>query len=370
MKEGKEAKRYHKVKNLFFYFGLALDFFLLVVLQLSGLSVYLRSFSSEVLPSSYGTNFIYILIFCVGMHAIHFPLKYFLEFIWEHKFKLSNQTFLSWLKDDAKKFALSFILMVVLLEIVYMLLGNFQDSWWIWAGFAWLFLSLLVARILPNFIIPIFFKYSEVGNEELKKTVFGLFSKCNVNLDNVYSIDLSSKTKKANAFICGLGKSRRVVVSDTLLNNFSNDEIVSVVAHELGHYKNKDIVKLISVNTVIIFLSFFVIDKVLNYSLVELGGLEISDIAAFPVFALTMMMLGLVASPFASAFSRRLETAADRFSLTLTKNKDAFISMMEKLCEMNLAEVNPGRFNELMFYDHPPIKKRIKFAENFIITDA
>ena len=130
MKEGKEAKRYHKVKNLFFYFGLALDFFLLVVLQLSGLSVYLRSFSSEVLPSSYGTNFIYILIFCVGMHAIHFPLKYFLEFIWEHKFKLSNQTFLSWLKDDAKKFALSFILMVVLLEIVYMLmrfLKNFPN---------------------------------------------------------------------------------------------------------------------------------------------------------------------------------------------------------------------------------------------------
>jgi STE24 endopeptidase len=175
-------------------------------------------------------------------------------------------------------------------------------------------------------------------------------------------IDLSKKSKKANAFICGFGQSRRVVLSDTLVRNFTAAEIEAVVAHELGHYKNRDILKLIVINSAFIYFSFFIVDMALQEVLLRMGGMAIYDIAGFPIFALMMLLLSLLMTPALNACSRAIEAAADRFSIGVTRAPDVFISMMDKLGRMNLAEYEPSVFNEIMFYDHPPIAKRIKFA--------
>jgi len=366
MQDSDQSKLYHKGKKLVFFLGLILDFIFLAAFFVTGFSLFLRQWAQGF--SSYPLVFraVYMAVFCLIFYAIHGPLNYFVGFRWEHRFKLSNQKFGAWFADEIKKSLLSFIIMLVFVEILYVILGTFPRHWWILASGVWLFISLFLAQIMPHVIIPIFYKYSQIDDADLKERIFSLFKKCRVTLKDVYAINFSAKTKKANAFVCGLGSQRRVVLGDTLIEDFTKEEIGAVVAHELGHYVAKDILKLIVVNTALIFLGFFLIDKVLAIVLARSGGLTINDIAVFPVFALALMVFGFLVTPLLNAFSCYLETQADRFSLTLTEDPQSFIGMMSKLGQKNLAEMNPSRFDEIMFYDHPPIAKRIKLAKNYM----
>lgn len=362
--ETDKAKVYHAGKKRIFYLGLGLDVVVLLGLCMSGASLWLRLYVDHLTTIPFLVKAIYIIFFCLVLYLFQFPLNLFSDFIWEHRFSLSRQTLGAWLKDEVKKGFFSLALFLIMVEAVYFLLGKFSDSWWIWAATFWLFLSLFLARIMPNVIIPLFYKYVKVENEDLRQKIFSLFAKCKVTLKEVYAIKLSEKTKKANAFVCGLGKSRRVVLSDTLIADFSVDEIETVVAHELGHYQHRDIVKLTAINSIMIFGAFFFMDFFLKISLSKMG-LAKSDIAGLPIFILGMVVFGLVTTPFLNAFSRFLERAADRFSLEVTGKREEFISMMDKLGKMNLAEFSPSRFDEIMFYDHPPIAQRIEMAKKF-----
>lgn len=364
--KNKDASQiYHRVKNKLFFVGLFLDILILSFFFFSGLSVSLKIFASQFSSHAVVLNSIYILIFSLGIYVFHFPLNVFTGFFWEHKFKLSTQTFSNWLTDNIKKLIIGLVIALLLIEVIYIFLENFPYHWWIGAGLFWIFISFILAKLTPNFIIPLFFKYEPIDNEDLRERVFQLFKTCEVSLKDVYVINLSSKTKKANAFLCGFGKNRRVVLSDTLLTNFSVLEIEVVVAHELGHYKHKDILKLLSVNAVIIFLGFYLIHLFFQFALINFQLTGIDDISFLPMGILIFMLFGLVTTPILNWYSRVIERAADRFSLEKTKQPKDFISMISKLGEMNLAEFAPSKFTEVFFYDHPSISKRIKFAEMF-----
>jgi len=229
-----------------------------------------------------------------------------------------------------------------------------------------LFLTFVMAKITPNIIIPLFFKYSTVENENLKHKIFKLFDLCKVSLEGVYSINLSQKTKKANAFLCGIGKTRRVVLGDNLLEKFSPDEIEIVIAHELGHYKHRDILKLLLMNSVIIFSGLYLVDKFLKYALVKLNLNSVADIAFFPILVLILMVFSFILMPIINGYSRKIEKDADKFSIEKTNNPQAFIDVMQKLGEMNLSEFSPNSFVEIFLYDHPPLAKRIKFAAQYL----
>ena len=364
MKKNDTAHTYHGVKNAFFFVNLVFDIALLLIFFLSGLSSVLKQFSFQFSSSVFLGNGIYFLIFAIGMYILHFPLHFFIDFVWEHKFQLSTQKFSQWFADDMKKSLITFIVLLLIVEVAYLLLDRAAGSWWIWAGFFWLLITFFLAKITPHVIIPLFYKYSEIENKELKERIFGLFETCRVSLKNVYAIDMSSKTKKANAFFCGIGKGRRVVLGDTLLENFSTPEIEVVVAHELGHHKHWDILKLLCVNAMTIFLGLFLVDKVLQYSLVRFGLERIDDVAFFPMIVLALMMFGLLSMPLINGYSRRIERQADQFSIQLTQKPDDFISTMRKLGEMNLSEFQPNRFIEFLFYDHPPLDQRIRWAQS------
>lgn len=365
MKGQETASAYHRVKNRGFYASLALDILFLSGLFFFGISLRLQDFVAGLSSSAWVINGLYIGVVAGAMYLVHFPLNFFLTFTWEHRFQLSNQGVKDWLVDDLKKAFLSFAVLLVLVEVIYALLRRFPGGWWIGAGLFWLFLSLFLARIMPQIIIPLFYKYFPLDNQQLKDRLVALFRKSGVPVQDVYGIDFSRKTKKANAFICGLGRQRRVVLSDTLLHNFSIPQIETVVAHELGHYRHRDILKLLAAHTAVIFLAFFLVDKFLRHFLTQAGELTISDIAAFPMLALSMVILGVVTTPLLNAFSRFLETKADAFCLEATRNAEEFIAVMEKLGEMNLAERHPGRMTVWMFYDHPPLAQRIAWARSF-----
>ncbi len=356
-----DPQAYHRIQYIFFYIGLIVDLIALWLFHQNGLSFRLRDFSFQKFCLPFFAHAVYLTIFSLGIYVLHFPFSFFLGFIWEHKFGLSTQNFTQWFNDHLKKNLLGFAVLLVSVEVMYFFLIWARGQWWIWVGVFWLFLSLILARLTPQFIIPLFFKYAQVQDENLKKAIFELFRKCNVTLKNVYTVDLSSKTKKANAFMCGVGKERRVVLSDTLVNNFSVGEIETVIAHELAHYKHHDIIRLLVVNTLVVLGGLWSIDQVLRNA----GVTQLQDIGHLPLLAFVLTIFSFLMMPLLNGYSRRREEKADEFCLCVTQKKDEFISMMQKLGAMNLAEPQPMAFNEFLFYDHPPIYKRIKMAQEF-----
>jgi len=365
MSEDQRSKTYQKLKHRIFFISLCLDIIFLSFLWGSGLSTELAAFSSRFSSNPIMINGIFLIALSAGFYILHFPLNVFTGFIWEHKHHLSTQTLGQWWKDDVKKGMLGLFVFVLLMEGVYMFLSRFPENWWIGAGAFWFLITFIMAKITPNVIVPLFFKYSPLDNECLKERITQLFKTCRVPLKEVYTVDFSKKTTKANAFVCGIGNNRRVVLSDTLLAEFSDPEIEVVVAHELGHYKQRDILKSLCVNGASIFVGLYLVNNVLRFCLEGRDNTGIDDIANFPIIAIALMIFGLVTTPFMNIFSRIIERKADAFSLEVTHNTKDFISTMEKLGSMNLAEFSPSLFDEIFFYDHPPIQKRIEFAESF-----
>jgi len=360
-----QSKKYHKIKNFLFLCDILIDIVFLAVIFLGGFSVYLRNVILDSTTNFFLINATYIFILVNALYVLKFPLNIYGGYLLEHKFKLSNQKFLSWFLDNIKKHLISLLFFLITIELIYLVVRRFPDRWWILAGIIWLFINLLLSKITPTLIIPLFYKYIPLENKELKEKILSLFSQCKVSIKDIYVIDLSSKTKKANAFICGLGRNKRVVLGDTLLKEFLPGEIETVVAHELGHYKNHDILKMISWSCLFSFLAFFISDIILKKSLVIFGFGSIDDIAFFPIFALCLLFISIIILPIQNGFSRLLERKADLFSLKITQAADNFISMITKLGRMNLADFYPSRFIEIFLYNHPPISKRIRLAESF-----
>lgn len=365
MRTSLEAKKYQGIKNRLFVINLLFCALILLALMLSGLSLWLKTSLYKFTSNSVLLNGLYISALSLIFYILEFPLEFYEGYLLERRFKLSNQGVAGYLKDNFKSAGISLVIALAATQFLYLFLGKFPRVWWILAALGWLFLTVILAKITPSIFIPLFYKYLPLKDAELRKKIMALFLSAGAALKDVYMIDFSSKTKKLNAAVAGFGSSRRVILTDNLLNELSQDEILSIVAHELGHYKNKDTIKLILFSASITTILFFVSDIILKRSFMFFGYSGISDIAGFPLFALIMLILGLFVLPIQNGFSRHLEVRADSFSLKQTRSPGSFISMMEKLSQKNLADLHPGRFIEIMLYTHPPIAKRIKLAEEF-----
>jgi len=363
-----EAKKYQRIKNRLFVINIVFSVLVLLAFILSGFSSFLKSSLSGFSSNALLLNGLFILVLSLIFYVLGFPLEFYEGFALEHRFKLSNQGLGGYLKDNLKKSLLSLVISLIAIEVLYLFLERFGSFWWIWAAIGWFFLTVVISKITPNVFIPLFYKYLPLKDEELRRKIGEMFAQTQTPLKDVYMIDFSSKTKKLNAAVAGFGRGRRVILTDNLLAELSHDEILSIVAHELGHYKNKDTIKIITFSALITGILFFLSDIILRKSFVCFGYSSIADIAGFPLFCLVMLVLGLFSLPLQNGFIRALETKADLYSLKLTQKPEVFISMMEKLARKNLADATPGRFVEFMLYTHPPIGKRIKLAEQLYIS--
>jgi STE24 endopeptidase len=213
-------------------------------------------------------------------------------------------------------------------------------------------------------IIPIFFKYIPIENKELKERILDLARRARVPLTDVCQIDLSTKTKKANAALVGLGRTRKVILADTLTNEFTIEEVEAVVAHEFGHFKYRHIWQLLAFSGAVTLAGFYILSLVADKAVNLTGASGLDDLYLFPVLLLLMIFFGLIILPWQNLFSRVLERQADRFTLDITSDAGTFISVMRKLASMNLADVDPSWWRKVLFYDHPPIAERIKMAEH------
>jgi STE24 endopeptidase len=308
---------------------------------------------------------LYFIILAVGLGIILMPLTYYQGFILPRRFGLSHQKFSAWLADRAKASALSFVLGLAVVVIVYGLLDRFPDLWWLWTAIFLFLLSLLLTRLTPTLLLPIFFKLEPLDDVGLKRRLMKLAKRAGAPISNVSTINLSSKGTTANAMLAGLGRTRSIILTDTLLQKYNSDEIEVILAHELGHHLHRDIPKLIAVQAATILLGLYLSNLVLGASLMTFDFQGIADVAAFPLLLLSIAAFSLIITPLTNAYSRYVEASADKSAMELTANPQAFITAMTKLTNQNLSVANPSRWVELLFYDHPPYTKRVSLANGY-----
>lgn len=357
-----KAKKYSAVKTKIFAADLFLSLSYLVIFQLF-FSKNLSRIVFNISNNFYVACFIFVGIFIALMHLVSLPLHFFGSFTVEHRFDLSNQSFFAWIKDDVKSFSLSFFISIGCIEVFYLVLRNFPHSWWLVTSGLWILFTVVLARILPVLLIPIFYKYMPIRSEDLKSRIIALSEKAKIKLFDVCEIDFSKNTKKANAALVGLGGSRKVIIADTLANEFTPNEVGSVVAHEFGHFKYKHLWQLLIFSAVFTMGGFFVLSIMANRIVEATGSKALWDLYLFPALIFLLTVSGLAIMPLQNFFSRVLERQADRFALEITKQPETFVSVMRKLADMNLAEADPPLWKKIFFYDHPPIGERIRMGE-------
>ncbi len=310
----------------------------------------------------------WLLIALAGALYISYQLALFIfdylaGYQLEHKYQLSNETFSAWLWRHTKMIILSGVFLGILVILLYTALWHLK-YWYLWCWAGWMIFTVLIAQIFPVIILPIFYKSTPLENETLLNRFRELAKTIGMNIEGIYSLELSKSTKKANAMLTGLGSTRRVLLGDTLLDNLSQKEIEVVFAHELGHHAHRHSFKLLTLNAVISIILFSLFYLILSqYAGSDPQTMKIS-IQQLPLIALVMSIFSFLSRPAINAISRYFENQSDRFALELTNNSDAFITAFEKLADQNLADPDPSTLVVWMYYDHPPIRDRIAMAKS------
>jgi len=355
------AKQYETFQHLLFLAETLYTVILLVVFLVSGASARLATFVSH----PWLATTIYAAAGIIGMKLAFLPLNWLGGFFLEHRYKLSNQTVGAWLWDEVKSLGLSLVLGVTVFDLMYWLLRVMGPWWWVAVGCFFLLFGVVLSALFPVLILPIFYKLKPLENESLTRKLSELAGRVGIKIVGVYRMGMSEKTRKANAAFAGLGATKRIILGDTLLEGFAEDEIEVVMAHEMAHYLHRDIWRLIGWSALTIFAGLWLTDAALRWLLPSFGFHAASELAAFPLLALCLFAFGLVTMPLNNAFSRWRERLADRTALELTRNPDGFIRAMRKLAEQNLADVSPHPLIEFLLHDHPSLARRISWAEQW-----
>lgn len=359
------AKIYNRINQIITVTETIIFFGILIILLLTGFSREIESLSYKITTNNYFALLIFLGIVGLMESLINFPLNFYSGYILEHKYDLSNQTLLKYFTEKAKSFAVGVVIGVPVMLIFYYILLNYENYWWLILGIFMFFLSVIIGRIAPILIFPLFYKFKPIENESIKNRILGLCRKTKVDIKGIYVFDMSKNTKKANAAFTGLGKSKRIILGDTLIDRFSEDEIESVFAHEVGHYKRKHIFKLMFLSTILTFAGLYITSVLYEASLSYFGFIYVYEISALSLMAIYLSLYGLITAPISNIFSRKYEWEADKFALDFSEDKNAFISAMEKLAEQNLADKEPNKIIEFLFHSHPSLQKRIEFASNY-----
>ena len=362
-----EVRRYNRVKRWLGMADAVIGFLLLVVLLVTGWTGTLRDWVYRGAGQHYFLAvFLYVLMFSLIMRALSSPFDY-LGFRLEHQYNLSNQKIGSWLWDELKSWLVGLVLGTVFVEIIYAIIRIAPQRWWMiaWAVFVGLF--LLMAQLAPVVLFPLFYKFEPLHNDSLRERLTRLGVRAGTRVRGVYEWKLSEKSKKANAALMGMGATRRIILSDTLLQNYSEDEIEAVLAHELGHHVRRHIVKGILMQVAVTFVGFWLTNEVLRFAIARdwFPVLEdrLYDFANLPLIILVATVLGFLLMPALNAISRKHEREADRYAWENIAVIGPFVTSMQKLAAQNLSERTPSRFVEWFFESHPSIQKRITAAE-------
>src|SRR5438445_2715000 len=361
-----QTRRYNRIRRWLGIADFGLGAVLLIVLLATGWSGTLRDIALGDAAQNYTLAvFLYVLMLMTITKLLGLGLDYY-GFRLEHRFQLSNQRLRAWLWDEAKGFLVGLVLATIVTELLYFIMRQAPQHWWLIAWVVFLGLFVLMAQLAPLVLFPIFYKFEPLQNEELKARLVRLSERAGTRVRGVYQWKLSEKSRKANAALTGLGNTRRIILADTLLDNYSPDEIEAVLAHELGHHAHSHIMKSIGIQAGVTLVGFWAANWVLHYAVDRWHKFPaLYDFANLPLIVLIFAVLSFLLMPALNALSRFNERQADRYAFENIASVAPFISSMNKLAEQNLSERTPSRWVEWWFHSHPAVARRVAAAESW-----
>lgn len=358
------ARRYERENRLLGLLGSLLTLGIVLGFYFSGLSSYL----SNIFPNL-AIVWIFLLYFGIFqgfLFLLGAPLSYYSGYVHEHKWKFSNHTRKSWAWEQLKSFFVGLFLMFLVLGLLFWVLAAFPEKWWFIAGLAAVLVSVVFATLFPIVVLPLFNKYTLIDDEQLISALSSILKQGGLKSSGFFKEDMSRQTKKENAFLVGLGRTRRVVLGDNLLDNMSMSEIETIIAHEVGHFKYRHIWKNILLGTIQQLIIFFILYHLMDWLFPGFPASTRENLAVFPIFAILMGSISmLLFGPLSLAISRMFERQADKYALNAVSNKNAYKTALAGLANRNLSNAYPEWWIKLLYYSHPPIGERLLMAEQF-----
>ncbi|MCH7520499.1 MAG: M48 family metallopeptidase [Candidatus Marinimicrobia bacterium] len=349
------SKRYHRQKLILSLVSTALGWTYLLVLVLTPLAAWLVG-ATQVGGHPYFHFLLFSLAAGVLAQSFALPLSFTSGYWIEHRYGLSNQTLGAWSWERLKGALVGAMITLPLALVFYYCLRRFGVGWWLPVGGALFLFSVVLGRLAPVLIFPLFYRFESLpADHPLTGRIRELAQSVGLAVEGIYRFNLSKTTKKANAAFTGLGRAKRVLLADTLLDNFTDDEILAVVAHELGHFRLGHIWTGMAQGTAITFIGMYLVARLHG----GLSGGEVTNLTTLPWLALLMGVYGFVTGPLSNAISRRHEFAADRYSAELMGDGAALAAGLDRLAELNLADRDPHPAVEFLFHSHPSIKRRV-----------
>jgi len=360
-----KSTRYHRLQRRASIASIAWSAALLVSLASTSWSLHVR----DLITALTGSAALVVVLYALALTVLHelgaLPLAFYSGHLLEQRYGLSRQSLRGWLLDHLKGTALGLAFVIALASTVYWTIRVVPGWWWLASGLLISVLLVSLAQLAPVLLLPVFFKFTPLDAPALRERLERLAERAGARVMGVFRWELGTKTSKANAALAGIGRTRRILIADTMLDHYSEEEIEVVLAHELAHQVHRDIWSGIAYETVLTLAGFYAAHRVLAWLGPRAGLTSIADPAGMPLLLLAAGGLSVLLMPAALALSRSHERRADRFALDLTGNPSAFSSAMRRLSAQNLAEERPSRLVQWLFYSHPPLIERLEAADRW-----
>ena len=364
-----KALQYHRSGLVLWVFGMLWGLAIPALFLFTGFSARIRNWAQAIGKKWFFVVGIYFVIFTLINAVIDFPLSYYEEFVRQHDYGMSNQTFGKWFSDSVISLAISLIVGFLFVWIPYWLLKRSPRRWWLYTGLLSVPFLILTILVQPVWIDPLFNKFGPMKNKELETKILALAERAGIEGSRVYEVAKSEDTKALNAYVTGFGNTKRIVLWDTTIAKLDENELLFVMGHEMGHYVLGHIWKMLIFFPLIILFTLYLIHRTSGWLLRKykdrFGFSELSDVASLPLIILLFSVFLFFITPAVLAFTRSQEHESDRFGLEITQNNHAAATAFVKLQTENLAVPRPHWLVRLWQASHPTLGERIDFCNEY-----
>lgn len=339
---------------------------ILLALIFSGFFSHIETFLQHYLSDqSLSFAVIYCMLIAALLSFTSIPTSLYSQFVIEEKFGFNKMTFALWLKDLFKGLLLSLLLGLPVLYALFWFYQKTGNTWWVWAFLSLFAFQLILAAIYPTFIAPLFNKFIPLEEGSLKEAIFAIAKKINFKMSGIFTLDGSKRSTHSNAYFAGIGKFRRIVLFDTLRQQMNEAEIISVLAHEMGHNKKKHILKQLFLGFILTGTGFFALAKLMEWPAVY-TAFQAGSPAVYKALILFSLFSGhftFMLTPLSNYLSRKYEYEADAFSVEVTGDKQNMENALLKLSKENLSNLTPHPWYSFYYYSHPTTLERVDAIE-------
>jgi STE24 endopeptidase len=359
---------YSKFKNVWRFVEFFISIAVLSLILFTGFSAKMRDWA-KVARKRFFVVWLFLIMVIVADYILSFPFHIYRSFIVENNYGFMNQSFMQWWGEDLLGLLISAIIGIIPMWFFYWLVGRLK-RWWLWFSIGVIPFAVVLIVVAPVVISPLFNKYEPLKDKQLESEILVLASKAGIEGSDVFQVNASKQSSKINAYVTGLFGTKRIVLYDTMIDNFEYDEIKFVMGHEMGHYVMHHIWWGLLVAILFITFSLWLMNKtihpIINRFRARFRFDRLSDIASLPLVMIYLTVITFVFQPVTNGFSRIIERQADKYGMDISgvSGETAAIAF-DKLSVFNLSDPNPHWLIEFWFYDHPALKKRMEFVRGY-----